>query len=109
MAREPRRHHTHAGGPPWRDLCAPARAHTRADRYVIDPDVDPDIDLLIEALEILKAVHRFWIEANIGVFICADGTVMDDVDPEDVKPSQWLMLQTCLRAYIDGLPAQGGA
>jgi hypothetical protein len=74
-------------------------------RYVIDPDAEPDVELLVEAIAILKDVHRFWIESeiSIGGFIAADGTDFDDLDPDDVKPVQMMMLERSVSAYLDGL------
>lgn len=67
-------------------------------KYVVDPDTDADVDLVIDALQILKAIRQFWIlvEAGIGKF----GT---DVSIEDVVPLSMMILQQCIDAYIGGL------
>ena len=39
-------------------------------RYLIDPDLEPDFDLFIEALKALRGISRFWteVEADYGTF-----------------------------------------
>jgi hypothetical protein len=35
-------------------------------RYMVDADADPDIELLAEALAILKDLHRFWVDVELS-------------------------------------------
>lgn len=67
-------------------------------RFVVDPDSDPDVELLTDALEILKALDRFWaqIEIDIGSF-----EHLGDVDVDEVTPLSTMVLQSCVKAYID--------
>ena len=69
-------------------------------KYVIDPDFDPDIQLFVDALEILKAIRRFWtrMEIEIGSF-----EHLGEVDEDDAVPLSILVLQMCIDAYIGGL------
>jgi hypothetical protein len=46
-------------------------------RYLIDPDRQPDFDLLIEALKTLRGISRFWTEVEAGY-----GTFDDFPDPD---------------------------
>ncbi|WP_133066711.1 hypothetical protein [Brevibacterium aurantiacum] len=71
-------------------------------KYIVDPDFDPDIDLLINALTILKAIRRFWttIEKDIGMF-----ENFGDVDLDDVAPLSLVVLETCIDAYVTGIGA----
>ncbi|SFK58679.1 hypothetical protein SAMN04488085_102347 [Geodermatophilus ruber] len=71
-------------------------------KYIVDPDFEPDVELLTDALAILKAISRFWvsIEKDIGSF-----EDFGDVDLDEVTPLSLAVLQMCIDAYIDGLPA----
>jgi hypothetical protein len=35
-------------------------------RYLIDPDLEPDFDLFIEALKTLRGISRFWTEVGLA-------------------------------------------
>lgn len=35
-------------------------------KYVIDPDEDPDVELLVDAITTLKDLHRFWIDVELS-------------------------------------------
>jgi hypothetical protein len=70
-------------------------------KYIVDPDADPDVGLLVDAVLILKDLHRFWIDVEVGIGSFAH---LGDVDPDEVTPLSWMMLQQCLNAYLDGLP-----
>lgn len=50
-------------------------------KYVVDPDFEPDVELLTDALTILKSIRRFWtsIEKDIGSF-----EEFGDVDLDEV-------------------------
>jgi hypothetical protein len=73
-------------------------------KYVIDPDEDPDVELLVDAITTLKDLHSFWInvELSTGAFFLPDGSDVGDVDAEDVMPLSLIVLQHCLDAYPDG-------
>lgn len=70
--------------------------------YIVDPDVEPDIELFTDALTILKATRRFWasIEKDIGTF-----EDFGDVDLDEVTPLSLAVLQMCIDAHVAGLPA----
>ena len=74
-------------------------------KYVIDPDENPDADLLVDALNTLKDLHRFWIDVELstGGFFLPDGSDVGDVDPEEVMPLPLMILQQCLDAYLEGV------
>lgn len=73
-------------------------------KYMVDADSDPDIGLFVEALSILKDLHRFWIDVELstGGFFLPDGTTLDDIDPEEVAPASLMLLQHCIEAYVEG-------
>lgn len=70
-------------------------------KYVVDPDFEPDVELLTDALTILKFIRRFWtsIEKDIGSF-----EEFGDVDLDEVTPLSLAVLQMCIDAYVAGLP-----
>ncbi|WP_420115966.1 hypothetical protein [Micromonospora sp.] len=69
-------------------------------KYIVDPDFEPDMQLFVDALGILRDIHRFWtqIEIDIGTF-----EERGDVSVDDVTPGTILMLQMCIDAYVEGL------
>lgn len=69
-------------------------------KYIVHPEFNPDIELLTDALAILKAIRRFWtsIERDIGMF-----EDHGDVDLDDVTPLSMMVLQKCIDAYVAGL------
>lgn len=69
-------------------------------RYLIDPDLEPDVDLLVQALKTLTSLSQFWtrVEAGLGTF--ADHP---DVDLNDVKGGRMLLIELCISAYTDSL------
>jgi hypothetical protein len=71
-------------------------------KYIVDVDLDPDVELFLDALEILRTVHRFWseVEANLGTF--GD---YEDLDLDNVTPDALAMLGLCIDAFIDALPS----
>lgn len=72
-------------------------------KYVIDPDENPDADLLVDALNTLNDLHRFWIDVELstGGFFLPDGSDVGDVDAEEVIPLSLMILQQCLDAYLE--------
>ena len=70
-------------------------------KYVVDPDFEPDVELLTDALAILKSIRRFWtsIEKDIGLF-----EQCGDVDLDEVTPLSLAVLQICIDAHVAGLP-----
>jgi hypothetical protein len=69
-------------------------------RYLIDPDLEPDFDLFIEALKTLRGISRFWTEVEAGY-----GTFDDFPDPDldEVINGRVALLDLCIRAYGVGL------
>lgn len=83
-------------------------------KYVIDPDENPNVDLLVDALNTLKDLHRFWVDVELstGGFFLPDGSDVGDVDAEEVMPLPLIILQQCMDAYLEGVtsttpPAEG--
>ncbi len=70
-------------------------------KYVVDPDLEPDVTLFTDALSILKAIRRFWtsIEKDIGSF-----DHLGNIDLDEVMPLSLAVLQMCVDAYVAGLP-----
>lgn len=70
-------------------------------KYVVDPDLEPDVTLFTDALSILKAIRRFWtsIEKDIGSF-----DHLGNIDLDEVTPLSLAVLQMCVDAYVAGLP-----
>jgi len=69
--------------------------------YLIDPDLEPNMDLFVDAVAILRDISRFWtqIEIDIGSF-----EEHGEVSVDDVAPGSLLLLQMCIDAYAEGLP-----
>lgn len=69
-------------------------------KYLVDPNLEPDFDLFIEALKTLKALSRFWTEVEAGY-----GTFEDfpDLDLEAVTNDRMMLIELCISAYGDGL------
>jgi hypothetical protein len=74
-------------------------AHELA-KYLIDVDHEPDADLFIEALQVLRDIRRFWtqIEIDIGSF-----DDHGDVTVDDVQPLSLLALGMFIDAYSEGV------
>ncbi|MET4429058.1 hypothetical protein [Mycolicibacterium sp. 624] len=74
-------------------------------KYIVDPDADPDVGLLVDAIATLTDLHRFWIhvELSTGGFFLPDGSDVGDVDAEEVMPLSLIVLQQCLDAYLEGV------
>jgi hypothetical protein len=69
-------------------------------KYLVDPDFEPSIELLADALQILRDISRFWIqvEMDIGTF-----EEFGDIDIDEVVPAYVAMLEVCIKAYVEGL------
>jgi hypothetical protein len=67
----------------------------------VDPDYEPDVELLTDTLTILKSIRHFWtsIEKDLGSF-----EEFGDVDIDEVTPRSLAVLQMCIDAYVAGLP-----
>jgi hypothetical protein len=74
-------------------------AHELA-KFVIDVEFEPDLDLFLDALKILKDISRFFtqIEMEIGTFEEHKGVELDDIQPMTL-----VMLEMCIAAYAEGL------
>ncbi|MEN3267464.1 MAG: hypothetical protein V7646_4358 [Pseudonocardia sp.] len=75
-------------------------------KYVVNPDFEPDVELLTDALTILKSIRRFWtsIEKDIGSF-----GEFGDIDLDEVTPLSLAVLQMCIDTYVAGLPHRSSA
>jgi hypothetical protein len=73
-------------------------------KYIIDPDEEPDADLFIQVMEVVRAITRFWtqVEIDIGTF-----EHHGDVTPDDAQPLSMIILGKLIDAYIEGLPEAG--
>jgi hypothetical protein len=67
-------------------------------KYIVDPEERLDTDLFVEAVEILKAIKRFW--AGIMVYTTMDNAV--EVDLDQVVALDMIVLQCCVDAVIEG-------
>ncbi|WP_420180830.1 hypothetical protein [Paenarthrobacter sp. TA1.8] len=69
--------------------------------FIIDPDRNLDPQIFIDAVEILRDVHRFWIgvEHDIGVF-----EHLGDISLDEISPASLMLLENCIGAYLGGLP-----
>src|SRR5206468_3838017 len=65
-------------------------------RYLADPPVDTDMELLADAIEILKGLERFWTqtELDIGAF-----DEYGDVSTEEVTPAWAIVFEMALLAF----------
>lgn len=69
-------------------------------KYIVDVDFEPDLELFLDALTILRDVSRFWTEVEKDI-----GTFEDhgDIDLDEVSPLSLYMLDMCIKAYVEGL------
>ena len=69
-------------------------------KYIVDPHLDPDVDLFLEALAILQALDRFWIqvEADMGSFDSFSGLNVDEEQSMRI-----VTLDMFIDAYREGL------
>ena len=67
--------------------------------FIVDPDRDPDVQIFVDALAILKDVQGFWaeIEIDVGSF-----EHLGLVTPDEVTPLSLMLLQRCIDAYVEG-------
>jgi len=76
-------------------------------KYIVDPDHEPDVNLLADAIRILRRLHRFWIEFELSIGSFDHVTNVDEVDPDEIVPLSMMVLQRCLDAHIGGLAGSG--
>jgi hypothetical protein len=76
-------------------------------RYLIDPDLEPDFDLFIEALKTLRGISRFWteVEAGYGTFDDFPDLDLDEVINGRVAPPR--PLHTRVRGGPDRVTGNG--
>jgi hypothetical protein len=69
-------------------------------KYIVDVDFEPDTDLFLDALTILRDVTRFWtqVEKDVGTF-----DEYGDIDLDEVTPLSIALLGMCINAYGEGL------
>ncbi|MEQ4566867.1 hypothetical protein [Paenarthrobacter sp. CAP02] len=67
--------------------------------FIVDPDRNLDAQMFVDAVAILRDVHRFWVsvERDIGMF-----EHLGDVALDEVTPLSLLLLQQCIDAYLEG-------
>lgn len=67
--------------------------------FIVDPDRNLDAQMFVDAVAILRDVHRFWasVERDIGMF-----EHFGDVSLDEVTPLSLLLLQQCIDAHIGG-------
>ncbi|MEU1205717.1 hypothetical protein [Nocardia sp. NPDC005825] len=73
-------------------------------KYIVDPNERLDTDLFVEAVEILKAIKRFW--AGIVVYTTIDNPA--EVDLDEVFTLDMMVLQQCVDAVIEGPRERAG-
>jgi hypothetical protein len=80
---------------------------------MVDPNVEPDVELLTDAMTISKDdLEGRSRRPSVGVWASVEkdiGSFEDfgDVDLDEVTPLSLAVLRMCIDAYIDGLPAHG--
>jgi len=69
-------------------------------KYLVDLDFEPDLDLFVEAVSIVRSISRFWtqIEIDIGTFD-EHGYITAD----EATPLSLVLLQMTIDAYAQGL------
>lgn len=67
--------------------------------FIVDPDRNLDVQMFVDAVTILKDVHRFWasVEMDIGSF-----EHLGEVSLDEIVAGPVLILQQCIDAYIEG-------
>ena len=70
------------------------------DKYLVDVDFEPDVNLFVEAVSILRSISRFWtqIEIDIGTF-----DEHGDITADEAAPLSLVLLQMAIDAYAQGL------
>jgi len=68
-------------------------------RYLTDPELEPDINPFIEALQTRRRISRFWMDVEAGV-----GTFDDhpDLDLDEVVNGRVTPIDRCIQAYTEG-------
>lgn len=71
-------------------------------KYLVDPDKEPDAHLFTQAMEVLRDLHRFWVqyEIDIGTF---EFQGHRNVTVDDVESPLMVVLATLIQAVADGL------
>lgn len=66
--------------------------------FIIDVDSNPDVQILLDAVTIMRKISRFWneIEISLGTF-----DSFGNVDADSVHDGQSLVLDLCLSAYLE--------
>lgn len=74
-------------------------------KYLVDPNLEPDYNLFLEALATLKALSRFWTEVEAGY-----GTFEEhpDLDLDEVTNLRLLLIDLAISALADGSPNEEG-
>jgi len=69
--------------------------------YIVHPDLEPNGELFLDAVKILRDISAFWTQYEIDI-----GTLrgVRDVSVEDAPPMSLVVLQMCIDAYVEGLP-----
>lgn len=69
-------------------------------KFIVDVDSEPDVDLLTDAVQIMRDISRFWVQVEKDI-----GTFDDhgDVDVNAVQSGSLLVLDMCIQAYVEGL------
>jgi hypothetical protein len=67
--------------------------------FIVDPDRNLDAQMFVDAVAILRDVHRFWIsiERDIGMFDHLGQVSLDEVTPLSIA-----LLEQCIDAYLEG-------
>jgi|LULW01.1.fsa_nt_gb hypothetical protein len=75
-------------------------------KYLVNPDLEPDYELLIEALKTLKALCRFWVEVEAGY-----GTFEDhpELDLDEVTNGRIVLIDLAISAFAEGVSAHESA
>lgn len=68
-------------------------------KYVVYLDYEPNYELLLDALNILRDLSRFWtqVEMDIGTFEEVSGVKVDEIMPLNI-----FVLDLCIQALYEG-------
>ncbi|MEP7194325.1 MAG: hypothetical protein ABI903_15860 [Actinomycetota bacterium] len=69
-------------------------------KFLVDPDLEPDYDLFVQALKTLMTLSRFWTEVEAGY-----GTFEDypDLELDEVTNGRILLIDLAISAFAEGL------
>jgi hypothetical protein len=72
--------------------------------FIVDPDRNLDTQMFVDAVAILRDIHRFWVsvERDIGMF-----EHLGDISLDEVTPLSLMLLQQCIDAYLEDPQAHG--